>query len=1124
MADQSERLELRGEVGALIGSRDWSRTQLGPLETWPSSLKTMIGVMLGSRFPMMLGWGPDLLEFYNDAYVPVLGVKHPASLGAPVRVVWSEIWNVVGPLMHSVLSGGPALWREHELLFINSRGFAQETFHTFSQSPVPDDDGKAGGVLLTVQETTEQVQGERQLQTLRALAERTGVASTATEACVLAASVLEGADADVPFSLVYLLGDDGTPTLAASSPASLAGRADLRAAADRWPFQEALRSGEPVPVDDLSRCFVSLPGGRYGVRPERAVVVPLRRDERDRYGFVVFGLAAWRAPSEGYFAFLALVASQLTSAIARARASEEERLRAEAMAELDRAKTLFFSNISHELRTPLTLMLGPTTDALRSPAQTLERHDLEIVHRNALRLQKLVGSLLDFARIEAGRAPVSLAPIRLDTFTADLAHAFDSAMREAGLAYEVSCEPLPRPVLIDPDMWEKILLNLISNALKFTFDGKVRVSMAGRAGEVELEVADTGIGIPAHELPHIFDRFHRVAGARARTQEGSGIGLALVHELSRLLGGDVSVKSTVDGGTTMTVTIPARPADVSGEAPVAARAADNRVVEEARRWLPNADATATPAAAGALAPLVIDGAERPARVLVVDDNADMREYLARMLAPHWTVETAVDGEAALTSIRALRPDVVLTDVMMPNLDGFGLVARLRANEATADLPVIVLSARAEEESRIEGLQVGADDYLVKPFSARELVARVQVHVSLAQLRRRLLDRADEARRAAEDATRAKDEFLAMLGHELRNPLSPIVIAVELMRLRGVNSKELSVIERQLKQLVRLVDDLLDVSRIARGKVELQKERTSIAEVVKRAAETTQPLFEERQQPLALDLPGDLFVDGDPARLQQVFANLLTNASKYSDPGTRVGVSATPVGDRVEIRVRDHGIGIRPEMIERVFDLFVQQPQALDRAAGGLGLGLAIVKNLVASHGGSVRAESEGPGTGSTFIVTLPTIPSLPAAGGAARPATTGAAAAAPRGSLACRVLVVDDSADGAAMLADSLESMGHDVRVAHDGREALDAAAVFHPDVAVLDIGLPEMSGYELAAHLREQPGGRAMRFIAATGYGRSRDRVTSLAAGFDDHLVKPVNLDRLREIVARAATVKATR
>jgi CheY-like chemotaxis protein len=347
-----------------------------------------------------------------------------------------------------------------------------------------------------------------------------------------------------------------------------------------------------------------------------------------------------------------------------------------------------------------------------------------------------------------------------------------------------------------------------------------------------------------------------------------------------------------------------------------------------------------------------------------------------------------------------------------------------------------------------------------------------------------------------------------------------VVAVELMRLRGVSSKELSIIERQLKQLTRLVDDLLDVSRIARGKIDLHKERTSIAEVVKRAAETTQPLFQERKQPLALDVPGDLLVDGDPTRLQQVFANLLTNASKYSDPGRGVSVSAKALGDHVEIRVRDHGIGIRPEMAERVFDLFVQQPQALDRAAGGLGLGLAIVKNLVASHGGSVRVESDGPGTGSEFIVTLP---SIPAAGGASRPATTGAARAA-EGSPRCRVLVVDDSVDSAAMLADSLESMGHEVRLAHDGPAALDAAAAFHPDVAVLDIGLPEMSGYELAAHLRELPGGRAMRFVAATGYGRDRDRVTSMAAGFVDHLVKPVNLDRLREIVAQAATAKAAR
>jgi CheY-like chemotaxis protein/anti-sigma regulatory factor (Ser/Thr protein kinase) len=256
------------------------------------------------------------------------------------------------------------------------------------------------------------------------------------------------------------------------------------------------------------------------------------------------------------------------------------------------------------------------------------------------------------------------------------------------------------------------------------------------------------------------------------------------------------------------------------------------------------------------------------------------------------------------------------------------------------------------------------------------------------------------------------------------------------------------------------------------------------------------------------------------RLQQVFANLLTNASKYSDPGARVRVSAKAVGECVEIRVRDRGIGIRPEMIERVFDLFVQQPQALDRAAGGLGLGLAIVKNLVSAHGGSVRVESDGPGTGSEFIVTLP---SMPATSDAAGPASMGSAPEAP-GAPACRVLVVDDNVDSAAMLAEALESMGHEVRVAHDGREAIDAAVILHPDVAVLDIGLPENSGYDLAAYLRELPGGEAIRFVAVTGYGRGRDRVTSLAAGFVEHLVKPVNLDRLRETVAQAATHPAPR
>jgi signal transduction histidine kinase len=1074
---------------------------------------------------MMLGWGPELLQFYNDAYIPVLGVKHPGSLGAPVSAVWSEIWHVVGPLMHSVLSGGPALWREHQLLFINSRGFAQETFHTFSQSPVPDDRGNVGGVLLTVQETTEQVQGERQLEVLRALAERSSYAASSQEVSEFTASVLATADADVPFSLTYLLVPGGTEArLAASSPPAVpsgvprvVALSESSASDASWPFRAVLSSGRAAFVDDLTSRFGPMPGGRYSVTPTRAVVLPLSRNANDNYGFLVLGLSPWRSASERYQSFLTLIGAQLVSALSRARAAEEERQRVDAMAELDRAKTLFFSNVSHELRTPLTLILGPVTDALLSPERRLEGADLEVVHRNALRLQRLVGALLDFARIESGRAKPVFELVELDAFTLDAASVFESAMVGAGLAYEVRCEPLGQPIYVDPDMWEKVLLNLISNALKFTFEGGIRVSLVTRGADVVLTVEDTGTGIPADELPRVFDRFHRVQGARGRTVEGSGIGLALVYELTRIHGGNVTVKSEVGVGTTFTVVIPKRTTLAESErrseggAAPRTRQVVTPFVEEAHQWAPSSVRQPTTDSSASVSVEHVWGSAPSGRVLVVDDNADMRDYLARVLARDWTVETAADGEIALAATRNRRPDVILADAMMPNVDGFELVARLRQSESTADIPVIMLSARAGEESRIEGLSAGADDYLVKPFSARELLARVRVHVTLAQLRRKLLERAVGAQSAAEDATRAKDEFLAMLGHELRNPLSPIVTAVGLLKRRGVNGKEIEIIERQLRQVVRLVDDLMDVSRITRGKVDLHVERVTLADVLTRAIETTSPLLEQRHHPFVVDVPEALVVNADPSRLAQVFANLLTNASKYSDPGTEIRVSARASGDRVDIRVADRGIGVQRDLLERVFDPFVQQPQSLDRSAGGLGLGLAIVQSLVKAHGGTVRAESAGPGKGSQFIVDLP-LASAPATAGS-HPAGSDLDRSTHTGATH-RVLVVDDNEDAALLLADALEEMGHRVEVAFDGPTALEVAVTFQPEVALVDIGLPVMDGYELASRLKSLSG-TDIRLIAITGYGQPRDRDAAKRAGFSEHVVKPVDLFQLRDLIA---------
>ena len=1245
-----------GELGTLARSVDWSKTPLGPVSGWPTSLKTMVGVVLRNRFPMLLWWGPDLIQIYNDGYRPILGEKHPAALGAPAMRVWSEIWDVIGPMARSVLDGAPATWNESFLLLIHRRGFPEETYHTFSYSPVPAEGGQVGGVLVTVQETTGQVRDNRQLRMLGDLAARATEAKSAEQACRTASGILAENDADLPFSLLYLLSDDARELRLVSTtgldryegqgrPVQVPFDASA-SSAQGWPFAEAARTGREALVD-LSERLGPMPGGRWGVPSQRAVVLPLSRPGQPHpYGFLVAGVSPRRVLDDHYLGLFRLTADQVVTAIANARAYEEERKRAEALAELDRAKTAFFSNVSHEFRTPLTLMLGPTEDALASPSRALTGGNLETVHRNALRLLKLVNSLLDFARLEAGRIQASYAPVDLAELTAGVASAFRSAIERAGLTFEVHCPPLPEPLHVDQDMWEKIVLNLLSNALKFTFEGAIHVSQRWLGDCVELQVRDTGTGIPESELPHLFERFHRVQGARSRTHEGSGIGLALVHELVRMHGGTLSATSTAGQGTTFTVRIPAGTAHLPKERVATVRSRESTAlgaapyVNEALRWLPGPPEVPSVEPSRLSAPVhpvmdIVAGA----RILLADDNADMREYVGRLLAEHWRVETAPDGLAALEAARARPPDLVLTDVMMPGLDGFGLLRELRADERTRNVPVIVLSARAGEEAHVEGLRAGASDYLVKPFSARELVARVESQLARARLRtveaehhqrlarvfqhapvaivivrgpdhvfefananylqlisnrpvvgrsvrealpelaeqgicelldsvytsrepfigrsmrmmlnrgpggaleecffdfvyQPMFDEADRvegivgvafdvtdlalARRGAESANRAKDEFLAMLGHELRNPLAPILTALQLMHLRGTDEteRERTLIERQIKHLVRLVDDLLDVSRVTRGKVELKREKLELSTVVAKALEQASPLIEQREHTLTVDVPQrGLRLDADPTRLAQVFSNLLTNAAKYTEPGGRISVKAAREGGEAVVRVRDNGTGIDPGTLPRVFDLFVQEQQALDRSQGGLGLGLAIVRSMVTLHGGRVEVHSEGRGLGSEFTVRLPLLaaeePQAVAAPVQEEPAPPA------RDTVPGRVLVVDDNKDAADILSESLEILGCETQVAYDGPSALRMAETFRPEVALLDIGLPVMDGYELARLLRQRHAARGIRLIAVTGYGQASDRQQSKEAGFDAHLVKPLDLDVLESLLKRMA------
>jgi len=461
---------------------------------------------------------------------------------------------------------------------------------------------------------------------------------------------------------------------------------------------------------------------------------------------------------DSYTDFLNLLTSQIATAISTARAYEEERRRAEVLAEIDRAKTAFFSNVSHEFRTPLTLMLGPLEEILKD--NQLAPGDLEridVAHRNSLRLLRLVNSMLDFSRIEAGRITACFTPVDLCGLTRDLASNFRSAVEAGGLELVVNCGPMPEPVYVDVEMWEKIVLSLLSNAFKFTFEGKITITLEAVEQHAILRVSDTGIGIPDAEIPHIFERFHRVEGARGRSYEGSGIGLALVQELVKMHGGVATVESAEGQGSTFSVQIPFGcehlPPDRVRTSPAGNMdsARLEAFVEEALHWLPKTGASSgnpTGPACGMVDE--IPPSEPVPRVLLADDNADMRDYVVRLLGSQMHVTTFTNGKEALESALKEPPDLVLSDIMMPLLDGFELLRELRANPATRAIPVILLSARAGEESRIHGAITGADDYVVKPFSANELLARVSAQLKLARAHQ---DTLTATRRLQEISTR-----------------------------------------------------------------------------------------------------------------------------------------------------------------------------------------------------------------------------------------------------------------------------------------------------------------------------------------------------------------------------------
>jgi PAS domain S-box-containing protein len=743
-----------GEMGKLIRSMDWSQTALGPIETWPQSLRTTVSLCLSSTFPILIAWGPETIQIYNDSYRPICGAKHPESMGQNFRICWETALPVVGDAFTRGQQG-EGTYIKDQRMFLDRYGYLEESFMTFSFAPIRDESGEVGGIFHPITESTEKMLSARRTQSLRDLSAAIGKAKSIYDIASITTEKFPDYVLDLPFIMLYqfdadaqtarLIGHAGLAAECAMVPALI----DANDANAVWPVDHVLASGENVVVDDVISRFGEFTCEPYPETPGSAVLIPIRiSGQEELFGFLVAGVSARRALDEAYLNFYELLAGTFNTAVTNVYAYEQEQKRAEALAAIDRSKTAFFNNVSHEFRTPLTLMLGPLEELLNQPQlqKPPYKENIAATYRNTLRLLKLVNNLLDYSRVEAGRVQASYQPVNLASLTADLASSFRSIIEKAEMQLVVDCQPTDAAVYVDRQMWEKIVLNLLSNAFKYTLQGSIQVVLKQQDNYMVLQVTDTGVGIPAKELPHMFERFHRIENTAGRTHEGTGIGLSLVHELVSMHQGQISVTSIEGHGSTFTVKIPLGKSHLPAgqisdteKLVVGSSALKGAFIKEASSLLDEEehvvgaeDGLESYASHYNEQRVIIE--DKDTRILVVDDNADMRAYVTRLLSPYFTIQTAVNGRDALNKIREATPDLVVSDIMMPVMDGKQMLRYIRDNAVTSRLPVVFLSARAGEEARIDGLEAGADDYLVKPFSGKELLTKIWAQIKINKAR------------------------------------------------------------------------------------------------------------------------------------------------------------------------------------------------------------------------------------------------------------------------------------------------------------------------------------------------------------------------------------------------------
>ncbi|HTL07497.1 MAG TPA: ATP-binding protein [Chitinophagaceae bacterium] len=718
-----------GEMGERLRAFHWHNTSLGNPAQWPQSLKTCVRIMLSSQQPIWIGWGKELVKLYNDAYIDIVRGKHPVALGQPASVVWKDIWKDIEPLLTRAMQHDQGTYVESQLLIMERSGFPEETYYTFSYTPVLGDDGKPAGIICYNTADTERIINERSLKTLQDL---DTLAENKTELEVYKSAIrsIEKNDRDFPFALIHRIAPDAPPEHVAGFPLELKEDIAVALAENR------------ICITQVNQRWQNLPRGPWDSMPDQLLHVPLHGANNDvPLAVLTVGLNPYRKVDLAYRNFIQLIADQISLSVNNALAYELERKRAAELEALDKAKTLFFTNISHEFRTPITLMLGPLEEMINTTTAIVgeeEKEKLALTHRNAMRLLKLVNTLLDFSRIESGRQKAALVPTDISSFTKRIASSFQPLVEKAGLRFTINVQPVPQPVPLDRDMWEKIVFNLLSNAFKYTLRGGITVSLAAQGDIATLTVEDTGVGIPPAELPHMFDRFHRVENSAGRTHEGTGIGLSLTRELVLLHKGDISVESGVNKGSRFTVRIPmAQDAttELLSEPPAKELSYDSVAdlyLDEASFLLNNngtyrKEVTAVP-----------ETQDQALTILVVDDNADMRQYLSVIVGRAYNVKLATNGRDALQQVLEQPPDLILSDIMMPVMDGIEMLTKLKKDPSTAHIPVLLITARAGEESKMEGYETGADDYLVKPFSSKELHARIKAQLKIAKVRNHAL--------------------------------------------------------------------------------------------------------------------------------------------------------------------------------------------------------------------------------------------------------------------------------------------------------------------------------------------------------------------------------------------------